>query len=468
MGRSNTEKERRRDDRLSKLPTSDRALTLATIKKKEGRILNAEERHALKMQGPKGNLLKLWEYIRQKSLSAEERASYVEQAMEIMKEDWDKFCRSPQSSRVIQSCAKTGTTSQVDVLYEMCAPNFVSLASDPFAIHVLCSIIRHCSHASFGPIVTQSVIPNVYEISESRTGLLVLDEVYSSEYCTAKLRQEVLCNLLGAHEEMKRVKGYPVLSDLTPKATYSQRIVEKADRILNKAKPTCEIMHALVLGAIQYVGDEEAPWKKEVFDQLRPHTRILAATSHEGSVLASSIFVFLPPKERKSLLGEISDAAVSLAGNKYGAPFLSSVIDNQSDAQVLHKTIISKWLEPEALEELLDMNNFRNFGKLLLRITTKDLKKKLVCVPEVWRRAYPMKNDEALGQRHKRIEGYLIGPVLECLMSKDVKAVSKLPGLRVVLGEIGRSLNTEGCEATAPEGFADWITSIVKRKEGDE
>ena len=78
MGRSHADKERRRTERLEPLPSTEKALKIAQIKRKEGRILNADERHAVKMQGPVGASLKLCEVVRCKTTTKEDRAAAIE------------------------------------------------------------------------------------------------------------------------------------------------------------------------------------------------------------------------------------------------------------------------------------------------------------------------------------------------------------------------------------------------------
>ena len=64
MGKTYTKKIEAREARLSKLPTSERLRQSATIKKKEGRVLDAAEKHALMMTTEYGECLKLWEVLR--------------------------------------------------------------------------------------------------------------------------------------------------------------------------------------------------------------------------------------------------------------------------------------------------------------------------------------------------------------------------------------------------------------------
>lgn len=64
MGKTYTKKIEARESRLAKLPTSERLRQSAIIKKKEGRVLDSAEKHALMMTTEYGEALKLWEVLR--------------------------------------------------------------------------------------------------------------------------------------------------------------------------------------------------------------------------------------------------------------------------------------------------------------------------------------------------------------------------------------------------------------------
>jgi pumilio family protein 6 len=463
MGRSHSDKERRRAERLEPLPSGDKALALARIKRKEGRILNADERHAIKMQGPVGNALKLCELIRAKATSAEDRAAHIDEVLTSFQPDWEKYCRSPQTSRVIQSCMKNGSTEQVRIAYEMCIPSFSTLCGDPFAAFVMCSIIRHASHIVFSQIC-EALGSIGAQVIDSKPGIFVVDTALTSDYCSARQRSELICACVGTKEELKRLEGYPNLLEM-PKSLVP-RIVERCDKILAKGRMDCELVHALTLVGVS-VSDDKT-WHKEVYDILRPSIVQLSTASHPGSILAAQIFVYLPPKERKVVMGELSDNVVAIAGNKNGAPFLSAVFDHQLDVQVLHKFLVSRLIE--SVTELIQPPLYRNFSKLLQRIVTRDLKKKLVCVPEIWRRSYPFINDESTAIRHSKIAATLIPPVITALMTLDDSQVSSL-GVRVLVKELLanpiESTDMLGSEWSMPNSFTEWAESSVKRKKDE-
>eukprot|EP00331_Platyophrya_macrostoma_P033875 CAMPEP_0176441080 /NCGR_PEP_ID=MMETSP0127-20121128/20977_1 /TAXON_ID=938130 /ORGANISM="Platyophrya macrostoma, Strain WH" /LENGTH=689 /DNA_ID=CAMNT_0017825775 /DNA_START=42 /DNA_END=2111 /DNA_ORIENTATION=+ len=64
MGKTHTKREEARSERLKQLPRSERLAKIATIKKKEGRVLDASEKHALKMTTEYGEIVRLWEVLR--------------------------------------------------------------------------------------------------------------------------------------------------------------------------------------------------------------------------------------------------------------------------------------------------------------------------------------------------------------------------------------------------------------------
>lgn len=458
MGRSHADKERRRSSRLNDLPSAEKALKYAQIKRKEGRILNSDERHALKMQSTVGEGLRLCEVVRCRTKTLEERSHAIDKVISLFREDWEKYCRSPQTSRVIQSCVKNGSIEQVKVCYELSISPWNALCSDPFAAYVVCSIVRHCSHAVFVEIV-DAICQIGPMMIDSKPGIHVADTAFASDRCTARQRQEILCACLGPKEEMKRLEGYPSLPDMP--TSLSPRLIERCDRMLVKANIEMDILHSLVLAGINMAaGDKE--WQKEVYDALRPHVRKICLVSQAGSILAANVFAYLPPKERRTVLSELSNDWLAISGNKFGVAFLAAVIDHQLDAQVLYKHIVAEWVSAPA--ELLVPNIFRNFGKLALRLVTTDLKKKMGCVPEVWRRSYPVRNDEVTAKRHEAIAVRLLPVLGEAFMGLCGMEVLALPGAKVLLREIVHGPFVE----QMPAGFVEWVGELLKRPKPED
>ncbi|KAG8346646.1 hypothetical protein TRVL_02530 [Trypanosoma vivax] len=64
MVKTNAKKHQARAERLRGLPKSERLVKSALIKKKEGRVLDSAEKHALKMSSEYGEIMRLWEVLR--------------------------------------------------------------------------------------------------------------------------------------------------------------------------------------------------------------------------------------------------------------------------------------------------------------------------------------------------------------------------------------------------------------------
>lgn len=85
MGKTHNQKEKQRTERLKSLPRSERLAKSAVIKRKEGRVLDASEKHALKMTTEFGEILKLWEVLRtlpspDKDIAEKQQASIAKKA----------------------------------------------------------------------------------------------------------------------------------------------------------------------------------------------------------------------------------------------------------------------------------------------------------------------------------------------------------------------------------------------------
>eukprot|EP00760_Papus_ankaliazontas_P011917 PhM_4_TR15113/c0_g1_i1/m.78941/K14844/PUF6; pumilio homology domain family member 6 len=471
MGRTNAEKERRRDDRLESMPTSERSLKMAKIKRKEGRILNADERHAVKMHGELGGLFALLQKVRNPE-TPEERVESIDSMLKTMNQSWEKHCRAPQTSRMVQSCIKNGTPEHLAKIISYCNPIMVTLCNDPFSFHILVCFIRHATAALFADLLTQQLIPIANMIVQTKPGLGVLNAALASEYCNATKRNELVASCLGPLDELKKIPNFPNLLAM-PVADIKESLKDLTDRVIEKQKLDYEIVHTIAHHALlaidrdESTNSDDAAWTKELFDTLRPALKpaSIVTTSMSGAVIAARIFVFLPPKEKKTMLTELADDVTKMASDKHGAPFLSAVLDHNQDTQGSFRFVLSHWCEQ--LDELLDSVAYRHFGKLLLRLCAVESKKKEFCVPEYWRRAFPMLSDDAAVQRHRRLMAHFLPvlmPKLEAFGVEDIE--KKFSNAKLLFTELEALAQTEECrQALAPsEAFRTAVLDKLKPK----
>ena len=179
MGKTHSQKEKLREERLKPLPRSERLAKSAVIKKKEGRVLDASEKHALKMTTEYGEILRLWEVLRtlpspDKEIAEKQQASMAKKAEKRQlkkegkkqanqkrttfgdddEEDGEKGASGADGTAAGKSAGAPRATQRnehkhetVDQLFKLITAKFPTYAKTPRISRVLQSMIKFGSNA---------------------------------------------------------------------------------------------------------------------------------------------------------------------------------------------------------------------------------------------------------------------------------------------------------------------------------
>lgn len=357
MGRTYAKKIEARTERLKTLPQSERNLKSALIKKKEGRILDSAEKHALKMSSEHGEMLRLWEILRSTAdeeedkvhTASEKKSAYehkyptVDKLVQLMEPKIATLLKTPTGSRVLQSMIKYGSAAHVSKVMKWLSQDFSLYATDAYAHFVVMSLIRHAPHDTFRSLLA-SLVPNVAQLITHKFGIETLHSAYSSKWCALLDKQLLLLAIFKENVSvMKRWEGYPVLEDVLHKnATLRKRLLSRlfdlSDKLVSQKDSVQfpfvqRLVHAYV---VEGTKDEVS----ELCDTLRPHLPAIA-TSKEGAPLASLAFALTEPKKRKEILHGFQEKLGEISTSKYGAPVIARLFDLLYDPQILTKYLVS-------------------------------------------------------------------------------------------------------------------------------
>lgn len=375
MGRTNTKKMEARETRLKALPTSERLIKSALIKKKEGRILDASEKHALKMTSEHGEILRLWEQLRKtteaeaadadgedeepkkkaapedtqaiKKSAYEHKYPIVEKLLRLLEPKFANHLRTPSISRVVQSMIKYGSASQVKRLVKLVSKDFAAYATDAYAHFAINALIRHVPHEVYDQLLT-ALVPAVPQLVTHKFGLEVIHSAYSSRWCSATDRNLLVLAIFKDNiAVMKQWKGYPVLEDVLGRnPPLRKRLLTRLFDLCDKLVSQKEAIGYPFVQRLTYafVSNGTRDEVSELCDTLRPHIAAIALT-REGAPLASLAFSLTEPKQRKEILRAFNDNLGPLATNKYSAPVIARLFDLLYDPQLMTKYLLKDLVE---------------------------------------------------------------------------------------------------------------------------
>ncbi|EAN98997.1 pumilio/PUF RNA binding protein 8, putative [Trypanosoma cruzi] len=361
MVQTHTKREEARAERLRKLPQTERLRKSALIKKREGRVLSAAEKHAMKMTSEYGEIIRLWEVLRVSSDPAakdaaaksvgqrraeryEHKYPTVDLLLKLIEPNFATYVKTPRVSRVIQSMIKYASLTQLERILVLISNPFVTHATDAYGHFVVTALIRHAPH-SFLDKLLALIIPAVPSLVSHRFGIEVVNAAYSSRLCTSANRHIlILAVLKDKIAVMKRWKGYPILEEvLQQEVTQRKRLLSRLFGLCDTlVSQKCAIGYPFVQRLVAaYLKQGVKDDVMELCDTLRPHLAALCAT-REGAPIVTTVFFLIEPKKSKEVLRALSENLGSLLVDKYAAPIVARLFDLVYDVQLLRKYVVNE------------------------------------------------------------------------------------------------------------------------------
>ena len=395
MGKTNTQRFKSRQARLEGLPKKARAAVNAAIKKKSGRVLNATEKHVVKMRGEHGHIVRAWEVLRASNERVEEkiaimrqqerdaaataaalsgkkgadtveddtegalatslistsdidtatgdRTAAVSKLLSLIEPKFLELIRTPKVSRVVQSCVKWGSTEQREHILSFLKSEYVNTCQDAFGHFVVIALFRHANTALYNALyeLTQ---PVVNTLISHKHGMQVLHACYSSRYTNvAEKHQLVLGVFKDSVAIMRRWKGYPILEDILThlpddeRKRLSSKLFNLVDKLVSKKEALgLPFVQRLVCCALWRGEQSEV---QELASSVREFL-VDCAQTKEGAPLASLVVSHVPLKERKPVLSAVKTDFVEVITSKHGAPFVARLCDLTYDPQLANKYLV--------------------------------------------------------------------------------------------------------------------------------
>lgn len=305
MGKTQAKKNEARHERMKELPRSERLAKMASIKKKEGRVLDASEKHALKMTTEYGEIMRLWEKLRtlsdpngdptqiamklKKKLDRKEMrrqanskrktfaAADAEDDDDEDDEDEDETVQNQASSTAAagekKEAAAAGRTvdrfeykhPMINDLMKIIAPQFASAVKTPRVSRVIQSMIKYGSTAHLDKLIT----------------LLATD---FGAFCNDAFAHFVVCALIrhAPHHQYRKILGMlvPIVPTIVSHkfgmqvmhAAYTSRLCSALDRnllILGVFKDSVSVMkHWRGYPVLEDIVSKELDHQKRLLQRL--------------------------------------------------------------------------------------------------------------------------------------------------------------------------------------------------------
>lgn len=359
---------------MSKRELRIRAKELAeSRKKKRKRYYNLEH-----------ELAHLWEKMRSRDISKEDRYKLVTEALEKMKGKIPEIASSHVSSRVLQTCVKYCTKAerdakkkkaeedakkrkaQKDAVFEELKPHLLNLARSAYGVHLVKKMLDNASKKQLAEFIS-SLHGHVASLLRHMVGSVVVEHAYQLGNATQK--QELLVELYSTELQlfkdlvlMKEGRLVDVISKLgLQKSSVLKHMTSVIQPILEKGIVDHSILHRVL---IEYLSVAEEFSATDVIKQLSSPLLVRMIHTRDGSRVGMLCVKHGSAKERKKIIKGMKGHIRNIAIDQCGSMVLVCLVSVVDDTKLITKVVIHE-LQEHLKDLVFDKNGRRPLLQLL-------------------------------------------------------------------------------------------------------
>ncbi|KAI8899814.1 armadillo-type protein [Globomyces pollinis-pini] len=294
----------------------------------------------------------IWEKLRAKQLSKNERTKLMNEMMGIVKGKALDIIYKHDASRIIQCCVKYGNSEQRDEIAKELQGHYSKLSQSKYGRFIVSKLLQYC------PKYRNAVIIDFYgkvrKLVRHKEASIVLDEAYS-QYANSSQRSALMEEFYGPEFVIfKNDKGTRSLEELIKanplKKPYILKHMRSAiDSVLEKATFNLGKTPILHRAIFDYVTLADESVSKDMIEYLKDHLVHMLHT-REGAQITQYCILHATPKDRKAILKSLKGFVHSIAKEQYGQSVLLSCFECVDDTVLVGKTIINELFQPPSAE----------------------------------------------------------------------------------------------------------------------
>ncbi|XP_057806060.1 pumilio homolog 24 [Salvia miltiorrhiza] len=337
---------------------------LARLRSKE--LAQARKKIRKKHYTLEQELALLWEKMRRRNISKEDRSRLVSEAVKKMQGKISEIARSHIASRVLQTCVKHCTQDERNAVFTELRPHFISLASNTYAVRLVTKLLDLASKEQLAEFIS-SLHGHVASLLRQMVGSLVIEHAYCLG--NASQKQTLLMELYSPELQlfkdlvtMKENRLEDIISKLQlQKSSVARHMTSVLQPILEKGILDHSIVHRALL---EYLAIADKFSAADVIQQLSGPSFVRIIATKDGSRLGMLCIRHGSAKDRKKIIKGMKGNVGKIAIDKFGSMVLVCILSVVDDTKLVSKIIIRE-LEKQLKELILDQNTRRPFMQLL-------------------------------------------------------------------------------------------------------
>ncbi|XP_068332792.1 pumilio homolog 24-like [Pyrus communis] len=341
------------------------------LSKREGRLRAKELAEARKKKRKRHynleqELAHLWEKMRQRNISKEDRSKLVSEALEKMKGKIPEIASSHVSSRVLQTCVKYCSQAEKDAVFEELQPHLLTLACNTYAVHLVTKMLDNASKKQLAAFIS-SLRGHVASLLRHMVGSVVVEHAYQLGNATQK--QELLVELYSTELQLFKdlvSKNEGRLLDIISKldlqkSSVFRHMTSVIQPILEKGIIDHSIVHRVL---IEYFTIAEQFSAADVIKQLSGPLLVRVIHTRDGSKVGMLCVKHGSSKERKKIIKGMKGHVHKIALDQGGSMVLVCLVSTVDDTKLTTKVVINE-LQENLKDLVLDKNGRRPLLQLL-------------------------------------------------------------------------------------------------------
>jgi pumilio family protein 6 len=302
---------------------------------------------------------KIWEQMRRKDLSCEERKKKIQEHQDMIRGNIKELVFKHDASRVVQTALKYGSKSIRQEVANELKGTYVSLAQSSYGKYLVVKVM-HYGTPETKKMVVDEFCGSVKKLIKHREASFVIQDCYA-EFGTPEQKAALIREFYGVEFAVfGRGKNDPNASlkkilDGSPekRAVIMKNIFDLLTVVVSKGAVFFSIIHRVMLEFISSINPGTAI-ATEFIELIKEHIAEIAFTK-DGSQVVMRCLALGTAKDRKAMIKALKPVSDKLAAHEFGHLALLTLFDVVDDTVLVNKSIFSE-LQPHMLD--LAVNNF--------------------------------------------------------------------------------------------------------------
>ncbi|CAO2821570.1 unnamed protein product [Amaranthus hypochondriacus] len=308
----------------------------------------------------------LWEKMRRRNISKEDRSKFISEALEKMKGKIPEIAGSHVSSRVLQTCVKYCSDAERDTIYEELKPHLLTLSASPYAVHLVTKMFDNASKSQL-PKLISLLHGHVASLLRHSVGSIVVEHAYQMGNATHKreLLMELYSTELQLFKDLANMKENKIIDLMSKLGLKKSSVLRHMATVLQPVLEKGIVDHSIIHKALlEFLSIADKLSAEDIIKQLSGALLVRMIHTKDGSKIGMLCVKHGSAKERKKLVKGMKGHISKIAQDHCGSLVLVSALSIVDDTKLVTKIIIRE-LQPILKELVYDKSGRRPILQLL-------------------------------------------------------------------------------------------------------